>query len=81
MELNNHLFGRIYVANKKENVKLNVLNKNKRIQKSNKTYFMWFICKFDGRIWNLNQKWNNIKCRCVCVCVCVGGCGWVCVCV
>ena len=23
-------------------------------------------CKFDGRKYNLNQKWNNDKCRCEC---------------
>ena len=25
-----------------------------------------FICKFDGGKFNLNQNWNNDKCRCEC---------------
>ena len=39
-------------------------------------------CKFDGRKWKLNQKWNNNKCWCECKslkehCLCKKGYFWI----
>ena len=53
---------RICVPNKTEDINLNVCNLITKINKSN-TLTNHILCeckcKFDGKIYNLNQKWNN----------------------
>ena len=61
--------GRTCVSNKTEDVNLSVFNMIIAINESRKLTkdkLCKFMCKFDGRKFNLNQNWNNDKCRCEC---------------
>ena len=65
----NDLSNKVCVSNKTEDLNLIVSNMIIGINES-KTLLKHISCKckckFDGRKWNSNQKWNNDKCRCEC---------------
>ena len=65
----NDLSNKVHVPNKTENLYLSVFNMITGINEL-KTLANHISCKckckFDGRKCNLNQKWNNNKCRCEC---------------
>ena len=57
------------VSNKTEDLNLSVLNMITGINESKtltKHISCECKCKFDGRKYNSNPKWNNNKCRCKC---------------
>ena len=63
----NEIFNRVCVPNKAEDINLSVFNMISRINEwkaLSKHASRKFECKFDGRKWNWNQKWNNGKCQC-----------------
>ena len=67
----NHLSSKVCVPNKTEDLNLSVLNMITEINESKTlTKCIWYECKckckFDGRKYNSNQKWNNNKCWCEC---------------
>ena len=58
-----------YTMNKTEGVDLNAFNQTSRINKSQtltKHTLSDCKCKFDGRKYNSNQKWNRDNSRCKC---------------
>ena len=65
----NDFYNKVCVPNKTEDVNLSVFNMITRLNES-KTLATHISCepkcKFDGRICNSNQWWNNDKCRCEC---------------
>ena len=63
----NDLSNTVCVPNKTEDLNLSVFNMIAGVNES-KTLIKQISCKckcnFDGRKCNLNQNWNNDKCRC-----------------
>ena len=60
---------RVRVRNEKEDLNFHVFNMIAEINESRTLtkHISWKCeCKFDDRKYNLNQKWNNDKCRCEC---------------
>ena len=65
----NDLFNKVLVTNKTENLNLRMFNMITGINESKtltKHLSCKCKCKFDGRKYNSDQWWNNIKCQCEC---------------
>ena len=65
----NDLSNKVCVPNKTEDLNLSVFNMITRINESKtltKHISCEYICKFDDKKCNSNQKWNNDKFRCQC---------------
>ena len=65
----NDLSDKVCALNKTEDLILSVFNMITGISESKilaKHTSCQCKCKFDDRKYNLNQKWNNEKCRCEC---------------
>ena len=65
----NDLSNKLCVPSKTEDLNLSVFNMISEINelKTLTKHVSWERkCKFDGRKYNLNQKWNNDKCWCEC---------------
>ena len=77
----NDLSNKLCVPNKIEDLNIHVFDMIKGKNESKiltKDISRKCKCKFDGRICNSNQKWNNDKCRCECKKhhICEKGCIW-----
>ena len=62
-------YAEICVPSQMEGIKVKVFNMIIRINEAKrlvKHVLCECKCKFNCKIWNLNQKWNNDTCQCEC---------------